>query len=252
MRRQSSRTKTATLIAPPLALLLAGAGFAACAQVETVTTQIQSRAETYPGHEYRDASTRATEFIGEGRKDAAWNVLQPAMLYCNDRKSDERTRYYSVADESEEADLRREAPAGAKVVFVDMACPHAYKVAAFLAVESKEYDRAFALLDQAQALAPHWPQPLAERGYLTGQLGDHRRALELYRKALALSEKYPSSKDLKGLTLRGIGYQLIELDDLDGAERAYRDSLKAEPGNELAQRELDFIRDRRAEKSGRD
>lgn len=154
MRRRQSRS-SARLIAPAMALLLAGAGFAAGAQVETVTTHIQSRADAYPGHEYRDASARATELFGEGRADAAWNVLQPALLYCDDHKSDERTRYYSVADKSEEAQLRREAPAGTNVVFVDMACPHAYKVAAFLAVETKEHDRALGLLDRTQALAPH-------------------------------------------------------------------------------------------------
>lgn len=67
-----------------------------------------------------------------------------------------------------------------------------------------------------------------------------------------MTDRYPSSKNLKGLVLRGIGYQLVELDDLDGAERAYRDSLEAEPGNALAQRELEFIRERRAQKAGGD
>ncbi|MGO1071976.1 hypothetical protein [Lysobacter sp. CA199] len=228
-----------------IALLLAGACVGIQARAETVVTELQSKAETYPGHEYRDASGRAIDYFREGRKDAAWNVLQPAIVYCDERKSDERMRYYSVADKTEEEEFRSETPAGTSLVFVDMACPHAYKSAAFLAVESKEYERAFALLDRAQAIAPHWPQPLAERGYLVGQLGDNRRALELYRHALALVEKYPRSGHLKGLVLRGIGYQLIETGDLEGAQRAYRDSLKAEPDNALAQRELEFIRGQR-------
>lgn len=84
-------------------------------------------------------------------------------------------------------------------------------------------------------------QTLAERAYLVGRLGDRPAALALYRKALLLAEQYPSSAHARALILRGIGFSLTEMDDLDGASQAYRDSLQFDPASTLAKDELDYI-----------
>jgi tetratricopeptide (TPR) repeat protein len=47
--------------------------------------------------------------------------------------------------------------------------------------------------------------------------------------------------DVRSKAHRGRGYSLIELGRLDEAEAAYNDSLKIEPGNGLALRELSYI-----------
>ena len=60
-----------------------------------------------------------------------------------------------------------------------------------------------------------------------------------------LSRKHEANKRAIALALRGIGYSQVELGDLDGAEQSYKESLEVEPGNTLAQRELDYIRQQR-------
>lgn len=228
----------------PLALI---AGSASGGEIEEVATELQGAAEKYPGSEFRASVNQATAYSQQGKPAVAWNTLQPALLYCDEKQSAGSEQVYSVADASEEAEYRIAASPGTKLVFVDWACPMAYKSAAFLAVQSKETERALALLDRAQALAPHWAEPLAERAYLIGHLGDRPAALALYRKALLLAEKYRSSAHAKALILRGIGFSLTEMGDLDGASQAYRDSLLVEPGSKLAKDELDYIEGLREE-----
>lgn len=232
-----------------MVLALTAPAAMAAGQIEEISTELKSTAQVdYPGSEYRDVITQASRLSQQGRVDAAWNVLQPAILYCDDKKSSAAEVFYSVANKAEEQEYRASTPAGVKLHFVDWACPMAYKSAAFMAVQTNEPDRAGALLDRAQALAPHWAEPLAERAYMIGKLGDWPSALAMYRKAQALADRYPSSANLKGLVLRGIGFALTEMGDLDGATDAYKRSLEIEPSNALAKRELEYIEGLRAEK----
>jgi Flp pilus assembly protein TadD len=63
---------------------------------------------------------------------------------------------------------------------------------------------------------------------------------------LALAESFEAGEQMKAMALRGIGYSLVELGDLAGARQAYEQSLEAEPGNETARNELDYIAQREA------
>lgn len=82
---------------------------------------------------------------------------------------------------------------------------------------------------------------------MLNQLHRSGEALADYRLALQLVDRYPSNAGMKAIALRGLGYILVELGDLPGAERAYQDSLTADPDNALAKRELQYIRDRQAQ-----
>jgi Flp pilus assembly protein TadD len=66
------------------------------------------------------------------------------------------------------------------------------------------------MLDKAQALAPFWAEALGERGYILRGRGDLNGALDAYRKALDLAQKYPRSAYMQGVALRGIGYALTD------------------------------------------
>lgn len=221
----------------------------AAGQLEEVSTELQSVAVVkHSGSEYREAVGRATDYAQKGRYDAAWNVLQPALLFCDEKKNSAKEVFYGVANQAEEKQYRDSAPPGAKVTFVDWACPMAYKSAGFMAVQTNEPDRAAALLGRAETLAPHWASAVAERAYSMGKFGDRPGSLATYRRALVLAEKYSAPADVKGLILRGIGFALTELGDLDGATEAYKDSLKVDPSNALAKGELEYIDGLRAEK----
>ncbi|ALN89262.1 TPR repeat family protein [Lysobacter gummosus] len=216
------------------------------AEVTQIVTDLAYKADEYPGSEYRRGVDQASAYVREGRPSAAWNVLQPGMLYCDGKRNTETEIFYSVADKAEERELRDRAPPGTTVTFVDWACPLTYKQAAFLAIDTNEPERARALLDRAEAIAPHWADVLAERAYLTGHQGDWPGALALYRKAQALAQRYSASAQTRALILRGIGYALVEAGDLDGAAQAYRDSLKLDPDSEVGKKELQYIQERKA------
>jgi tetratricopeptide (TPR) repeat protein len=135
---------------------------------------------------------------------------------------------------------------GEPVDWVDMACPEAYKMEAFISVENRDIDAAFTALGKSIRLAPYWAEPLAERGYLLGQTGKLEEGLASYRAALALAETHESNRPLLALALRGIGYIQTELGALDDAEQAYRRSLETDPDSQVAKNELEYIRQQRA------
>ena len=230
--------------------LLLPAAYCVAGEIKEVDTYLPgAKADAYIGEEFRADVTRAMTSIQRGDDRAAWSSLAEVLTFCNDKKNNNGARVFSVTSDAEAKEYQASAEPGVLTTFVDHACPSAYKAAAFLSIRAKDSDAAFAYLDQAQALAPHWAEPLAERAYLIGSLGDRAASLEVYRAALDLAEKYPSSAYLKPLILRGIGFALIELDRLDEAQRAFESSLQLEPTSELAKNELIYIQQVRARKA---
>ncbi len=84
---------------------------------------------------------------------------------------------------------------------------------------------------------------LTERGAAFLALKRWPEALEAYQRGLSIQKL--GDKD-RARMLRGCGFALTELGRLDEAEQSYRDSLKAEPDNRVAQNELLYIAKLRA------
>ena len=111
---------------------------------------------------------------------------------------------------------------------------------------SNGFHTSIAMLAKAIAMAPYSPEPLTEQGFALNQMGRHDEALVNYRKALDLSNAFGAARYAKALSLRGIGFTLVELNHLAAAREAYEQSLQVEPGNAIALQELDYIRQREA------
>jgi tetratricopeptide (TPR) repeat protein len=197
--------------------------------------------DNFAGFEYRTEVADALLAVKNKEGSvAAWKKLQPALAFCDEKKSDAKTSYISVSTKGEAAQIVAARP-GVNIVLIDIACPSAYKTAAFLSDRDGDVDNALRFLDEAQAIAPYWAEPYAERGYLLNSRGDRANALAAYRRALELAEAHPSSRYVKGMALRGIGWTLVETGDIAGAKSAYEASLLAEPGDALAKDELAYI-----------
>jgi tetratricopeptide (TPR) repeat protein len=233
-----------------LPTMLALVATPACAQVETQTSYVERipSQKQVLGGQHRDTVARAVRATKRGDRKEALGVVQPVTAYC-DALLDSGHALVSVADEAEYTDYVAAAGNGEPVDWVDMACPQAYQLHAFIAVEEKRFEEALALLEKTTRLAPYWSEPLTERGFLLNQTGKPADGLDSYRAALALSRKHADNKLAIALALRGIGYSHVELGDLDAGEQAYRESLEVEPGNALAERELDYIREQREKKA---
>lgn len=74
--------------------------------------------------------------------------------------------------------------------------------------------------------------------------------LQSYRTALEFVSFSPENQrdNHHARALRGEGFALIELNQLDEAEKSFQASLKVEPDNKLALSELDYIKKLRQQK----
>ena len=112
------------------------------------------------------------------------------------------------------------------------------------AVERRRYEEAVGFADRGLRMQPHHVLLVGERAAALQGLKRHDEALASIEAELALPD--PVVALHRGLLLRKRGFSLVELGQLDAAQAAYEDSLKAEPGNATALRELQYIQGLRA------
>jgi tetratricopeptide (TPR) repeat protein len=155
--------------------------------------------------------------------------------------TDSESIYVSVANAAELDRYRRENGGDREVVWIDWGYREALDRKAFILSAREEFDKALELLRLEAKTAPYAAAPYTEGGYALNGLRKPREALEAYRRGLALAREFESSKAEEPVALRGIGFALIEIGDLDQAESAFRESLEIDPGNEGAVSELGYI-----------
>jgi tetratricopeptide (TPR) repeat protein len=104
------------------------------------------------------------------------------------------------------------------------------------------------LLDEEMKIAPYSAAPYVESGFIFNRIKKPDLGLQSYLRAYKLSTEHKNSKVFEAPALRGMAFSLIDLGDLDKAEAVLTESLKVDPGNEVAQIELEYIRRLRASK----
>jgi tetratricopeptide (TPR) repeat protein len=144
--------------------------------------------------------------------------------------------------------------------------PDALYFRAFCEVELGDAERAGESLLRALQLLPDDVLYLAELGHVYQMERDWPRAMQVYRRALEAAETLLRATDNAGAeglpapvspgdytpsewvgrSLRGLGYTLVELGELDEAERQYRRALEVNPQDSQAQQELGYIDQLRA------
>jgi tetratricopeptide (TPR) repeat protein len=195
------------------------------------------------GAAQRDKVDRAGQFLKEKKYREAEALLKEVLDFFDKQMSDPRATYVCLANRDELKKYQKDNPGKEKVVWLDWSFGTALHHQAFLLVAQKKWPPALKVLDREVALRPFAAHPHAERGYVLNALKKPKEGLQAYRKALNLSERYASSRSMKAVALRGIGFSLIDLKDLPGARKAYEASLTVDPNNRTALAELAFIRD---------
>ena len=206
-----------------------------------VVTRVPRIADQFEGSEYRDVLQDATELEDAGDREGAWKALRSVLDYCESELAKPGVLHVSVSNQEELAQFSAEHEKDGAIAPIDMACPMAYKMAAFFYVSDRQAVKAYAFLDKAQQLAPYWADPYSERAYTQRLFGDNISALATYQAGLALTLRYESATYMRPILLRGIGYIQIELGNLAEARKVYEESLQLDPGNEIATSELDYI-----------
>jgi len=129
-----------------------------------------------------------------------------------------------------------------EVVEVDW-IPNAYPKACFymgcIYSHKKQFEAALPYLSKGYLLEPTNPLIVFELAYAHLALGNTAQSIKLFNKVNKESE-YVSGRDY-AKSLRGKGIALIDLGNLDRAEYYLLESLKGDPGNQLAHDELLYI-----------
>lgn len=210
------------------------------AQSSVVETPLYSAAERKIGYEYRKDLNALWQSMKKGEATDVQARLQPVLSYCDAQQRPGR-RLVSVATTPEYEQYMAENANGVPTEWIDIACPTAYYMTGYLHAGARRWQEALPWLERASALAPYFPDPRNERGFVLGQSGRLPEALASYRETLALAERFPNAAYIKPLALRGQGWVLIEMGDLDGAQRSYEASLELDPDSPLAKQELEYI-----------
>lgn len=126
--------------------------------------------------------------------------------------------------------------------------PNTYGAAAFLLgswnVENQHYEDALALLDKGLALQPHNELLFTEKVAALQGLRRNEDALAVLQDALSHPD-FAFGYD-RGRLLRLSGVVLIDLERLDEAEASLNESIRVQPDNPGARRELAYIAQLRA------
>ena len=227
------------------ALALAAACMPAFAQ-PVVETWINTQAERRPGAQYREDLDAIHASMANEDTDTSRARLEPIIAYCQAREHT-NLRVVSVATTAEYEAFLAEHADGQPTEWIDMACPMAYHLAGYLYSGASQWSQALPWLDHAIRLAPYDSMPHVERAYVLAHSGHLAEGLAEYRAALALARAHPDGASSSPLALRGIGWVLSETGDLDGAQAAYEESLRIDPGNPTALNELEYIRTKRTQ-----
>jgi tetratricopeptide (TPR) repeat protein len=126
-----------------------------------------------------------------------------------------------------------------KLTWVRPSYSEACYLLGYLAVEEGDYAAARRHVERGLGLEPDHPLLLCELGMIEGGARRHGEALGCYRKAADCRPWTPPG--VLARALRGVGFSLIELGELDEAEEAFRQSLELEPDNTTARQELQII-----------
>jgi tetratricopeptide (TPR) repeat protein len=113
------------------------------------------------------------------------------------------------------------------IYWVEGSYSRAWYQLAIAASKQGQFDRALFSLDCGLELEPDHPELWNEKGYVLGRLKRHQEAFDCYVRAASVRDWAPASQVAR--SFRGQGVQLVDLDDLDEAERALQKSLELEP-----------------------
>lgn len=134
---------------------------------------------------------------------------------------------------------RDHGKADRSIQWVGNAYPRAHYYMGFLSVKRQQWDAAIDYLDRGQRLERTNPMFIFEKAKALVHAGRKPQALALYDQVTEVGP-YISGRHL-AIARRGRGFVLIEMGDLDGAQRAFQASLEIEPDNEVALHELQYI-----------
>jgi tetratricopeptide (TPR) repeat protein len=201
----------------------------------------------------KDFNRRAEALIREGQLDEARILLEESVERQPGkwRPIQERTECIQGAFWDEEeffAYVMPQQKALTKSIFwVPGSYSKAWYLLALIGSKQGRLEHALFCVDCGLELEPDHPDLWSHKGVVLGKFKRHGEALECYIRAATARNWAPPAQVARAL--RGQGVQLIDLERLDEAEAALRQSLELEPESKIARQELDLIEQLRGERA---
>jgi tetratricopeptide (TPR) repeat protein len=171
----------------------------------------------------------AMDLMRSGHSADALALLEPAM-----------GKLQLAAKAGARPYCQHDAAAARGVKVLDAELSDALYLRAIAYTELGRRTDAIEALEQLTQLSPDYPRYFVELAYAYRASGDKAAAMETYRHAAGLASA-PGQQKYRAAALRGIGFLLVDKGDLEGGEKAYRDSLSDDPQNKIALGELQYI-----------
>lgn len=208
---------------------------------QVVTTERVTNVAAGPGAEHCAALPRAQQLASQGALADAEMELIVMLEAFADFERQRGAPLVAFANQAEYEHYSATSGRGRSFAPVDWCYRELHQLRAFIHASREHYAEALRSLDRAAEVGPTAAASHVERGYVLNRLGRYEQARDSYRRALELASEYPASQPQRPMALRGLGFALIELGELDAAERAFVESLEYEPDNALARNELGYI-----------
>lgn len=209
------------------------------------TTWDWDELESGIGAENCDLLNQSDEFFDSDRLSDAEAIIDNVIQNFSTIMSDPGATYVSMANRSDFDVYLARHPKVERIVWIDWCYREALSRKAYILSEREDYSTALRFLELESEIAPYAATPHTETGYIFNRERRYQEAALSFRKALVLGDQFPSANLSRPLALRGLGYALIEMGNLNAAESTFLESLEIEPNNELALKELMYIQRQR-------
>jgi len=194
---------------------------------------------------------KAGSLIRAGKPADGIALLDPLIAAQEKARAGDRRRAYCARAEAEADLYRREAAkAGTSFVILPQGACYSYYMKGFALIDLERSEEARPLYERALAMAPSNSQFLGEMAEWYKNRRDWTRARALFQRAVETADYSPDDRKthdrLRGM--RGLGFILIEEGKWDEAEALFRQVLSADPNDDHAKNELQYIQEHRGKK----
>jgi Flp pilus assembly protein TadD len=194
---------------------------------------------------------------GKQPDKAIQKEIEPVIKYYESKYAQESRKIYCSRTPTETlmyllgaaaSNLTESAATNSGAIAIGPEWAEAYFMKAYALTDLGRTSEASQNVKRALELSPSNPQYLCELAYLYQQDKKWLESQELFVQAEEFARTLsPADSKVAELTkaLRGQGYNLIELGQLDKAEAKYRECLKLDANDRKAKNELKYIQDLR-------
>lgn len=229
-------------ISPVLIAVLILSG---CTATNTVTDDTQTNsAERHLEFGYKLLSKRDTK--------RAIVEFDKAISLCENTHSDKGQRVYAARGLNDTIYYMALAAVDKKdAIAVAPTCADALYLRGYAGLDLGQLELAEQYVQRAVDMSPVNSMYISELGHIYHQKRDWQAALDMFKRSESAAETY-SPDELKtnelGRAKRGVGFSLIELGNLDAAEKKFKECLLINADDKSARNELEYIKQARADK----